>query len=183
MLLFRHFVEWVVVRVGADGGGNNLLVFRTIRDDVGEGVVEVDHRGERHGAEGFLHRGVEETKEEAFVLQFHFHFGGTDVHVDVGGVYFQSDEVGGVGALWDEVGVGLLDGEIEQVVAHITVVDEHVLFAFPFGVFGLGDEAGDAHQFVVEFHGEEFVVEMLAEDVDDALPHIGSRQHEDELAR
>ena len=173
MLLFRHFVEGIVVRVRSDGGSNNLLVFRTIRDDVGEGVVEVDHRGERHGAEGFLHRGVEEAKEETFVLQLHLHFGGADVDIDVGGINLKGDEVGRVGSLRNEVGVGLLDGEIEQVVAHITVVDEHVLFAFPFGVFGLGDEAGDAHQFVVEFHGEEFVVEMLAEDVDNALPHVG----------
>ena len=78
--------------------------------------------------------------------------------------------------LRDEVGVRLLDREIEQTVAHVAMVDEHILLAFPLGVFGFGDEAGDAHQLVVELYGEKFVVEMLTENVDDALAHVGGGQ-------
>ena len=44
-------------------------------------------------------------------------------------------------ALWDDVGVGLLHRKVEQAVAHVTAVDEHVLFAFLLRVFRLGDEA------------------------------------------
>ena len=182
VLLFRHFVERIVVGICADGGRDNLFVLGTVGDNVGKRVVKVDHRGERHGAEGFLHRGVEEPEEQPLVLQFDLHFGGADVDVDHGGVDFKGDEVGGVRTLRDEVGVRLLNREVEQTVTHVAMVDKHVLLAFPLGVFGLGDETGDAHQFVVELHGEKFVVEVLPENVDDALAHVGSGQQQDELA-
>ena len=59
---------------------------------------------------------------------------------------------------------------------------KHILLALLLGILGFRDETGDTHQLVVEFYREELVIEMLTENVDNSLPHVGGWQHQYELA-
>ena len=93
-----------------------------------------------------------------------------DVDVHAVGFRFQEQEIGGRIVFGHQFLVGLADGLVEEGRAEIAVVDEEELVAGTLaGVFGVADVTADPHQARVDLHLHQFLGEVHAENVEDAL--------------
>ena len=144
-------------------------------------LVEVYGLGD--AAEGVADGYAEVFIDESFVFEFDFLFGGVDVDINAGGVYFEEEDVERVGIWRKHIFIGAHDGMMEVARFDKALIDEEELFAPRFaGHFRFTDEAAYPDDICIEvLQGYEFFVGLRAKEIDDALPQIPGRKLMDVL--
>ena len=102
-----------------------------------------------------------------------------DIDVDVLGVYVKIEEIGHLLPLRHQPVVGRHDSLVEIGVLHVSPIDKEILMgSLLLGRLGLPDKASDLANRGLHVHGQQVLVEPLAEYVHNALPEIASMQTE-----
>jgi len=141
--------------------------------------VEVERGGVAEDAHGVLDCRVEDLPDRLFILELDLRLGGMDIHVDVLGRDVEIEEERHLLALRDQPFKSLHHrfGKIRM--AHVSAVDKEILMsAFLLCRLRLAHKAMDATERCLNLHGQEILIESVAEDVDDTLSQSAGPQVE-----